>query len=633
MISTLHASAARRTLSAWLGATVLCIAFATAAGAKSPQEVLAEVRAASGGERWAELAQIESTGKLSIGRLTGSFASIESLLDDRRVSTFDLGVIAGSQGHDGTAPWHADASGLVDLVDDEEALERAASEGFLSRRAYLRTDVPLAQASTRTERDANGALYDVVTLVPLPNQPIELWVDDATHLIARIVRPSLQETIAFDDYRDVDGLRLPHRITITDAGNNPQVQTIESYRLARTVDDAKLRRPRSNVRDARLPAEGGVLQAYVQGGHVFVEASIADREPALFILDTGASINVLTPAAAEAFGIQARGALKASGVGEEQPEVGLAKIPQLRVGPATLQDQSFAIVPLPSLTAVIDGRTRELAGLLGYDFFRRFLVTIDYDNQQVRLAPLRECTTPSANAVRLFLDDSRTPKLRATLDGVEVLWIVDLGAATPLSIAPSVAERMGLAENAGAAYVRGGGVGGVSRERLFQFDVLEIGPHRIPNPYAGVSEQKSGAFAAPDFSGNLGYPTLRHFTPTFDYECRVIELTPSRAFGAPELADRVGITWRQERDGTWRALHVVPDSPGARAGVKAGDKLLRWGGESVAQLTRERISILHGQRAGSVLKLVVERDAKPVRVRIRLADFVPRAADHRSPRT
>ena len=592
---------------------------------RSPQGVLAKVREATGGQRWDELQQIRSSGQLSLAGLTGGFEAIESLIDERRMTSFDLGVIAGSEGHDGVQPWSADAAGLVDLVEDEESLARAATVGFLSSRAYLRSDAPIKDADVRTERDASGTRFDVVTLTPLLGDPVELWVDNASHLIVRIVRPRERETTELTDYRTVEGLRLPHRMEFVDAGNNPQTYTVESYRLSRELDAAALRRPKSAVRDVRMQAARATLPAYVESGHVFIEATIGDNEPALFVLDTGASINVLTPEAAKALNVQTQGALKATGVGEEQPGVSLAKVPTLHVGPATLSDQNFAIVPLPSLTANVNGDTREAAGLLGYDFFRRFLVTIDYHNERVTIEPLRECAAPSATAVPLFLDGDRIPKLRAKLNGVDVLWSVDVGAATPLSLAPSVAEQLGLPESAGALYVRGGGVGGVSRERLFIFDRLEIGPHRLSNPLAGVSEQKSGAFAEPGFAGNLGYPTLRNFTPKFDYECRVLELPKSEVFGTSEPPDRAGIIWRKQDDGSWRVLHVVPNSPGERAGLEVGDLLLALEDESLDALTRERFWELHARPAGTTLKMRVKRGEKAVSARVRLADFIPRA--------
>lgn len=595
------------------------------APARSPQEILAKVREATGGQRWEEIEQIQSIGQLSVGGLTGRFEAIESLIDERRVTSFDLGVIAGSEGHDGTKPWSADAAGLVDIVEDEESIARAATASFISSRAYLRADAPIKEASVRSERDERGTRFDVVTLTLLLGDPVELWVDESSHLIARIVRPEERETTTLSDYRTVDGLQLPYRMESIDTSNNPQTYTVESYRPSRKIDAAALRRPKSAARDVQMAVERATLPAFVESGHVFIEATVGDSAPALFVLDTGASINVLTPEAAKTLNVQTQGELKATGVGEEQPSVSLTKVPMLHVGPAKLADQNFAIIPLPSLTATINGETREAVGLLGYDFFRRLVVTIDYHNERVTIEPHRECSAPSATAVPLFLDGDRIPKLRAKLNGVEVLWDVDVGASTPLSISPSVAEQLGLPESRGALYVRGGGVGGVSRERVFIFDRLEIGPHRLSDPLAGVSEQKAGAFAEPGFAGNLGYPTLRNFTPKFDYECRVLELPKSEVFGTPELADRAGIIWRKQDDGSWRVLHVVPTSPGERAGLQAGDLLLALEGESLEALTRERFWELHAQPAGTMLKMRVKRGDKPVNARVRLADFIPRA--------
>src|SRR5690606_35880296 len=272
----------------WIAAfwTSIClISVAAASPGRSPQDVLAEVRAATGGQRWNAAKQIQAEGQFAVGGLSGRFESIESLVDVRRVSKFDLGVLAGSQGFDGEAPWNADAAGLVDVVEDDVALQRAATEGFLSSRAYLRPDATFEQASVRTERDGADQRYEVVTVTPPKGDPVELWVDDESNLIVRIVRPVLRETTELSDYRAVDGLRLPHRIQISNVSNNPQTYTIESYRVGKKLDEAKLRRPRSNARDVQI-SQAGIVPAFVENGHVYIEASVGDNEPALFVLDT-----------------------------------------------------------------------------------------------------------------------------------------------------------------------------------------------------------------------------------------------------------------------------------------------------------------------------------------------------------
>src|SRR5690606_11414656 len=263
----------------WIAAfwTSIClISVATASPGRSPQEVLAEVRAATGGQRWDAVKQIEAQGQFAVGGLSGRFESIESLVDERRVSKFDLGVLAGSQGFDGTAPWNADAAGLIDVVEDEVALQRAATEGFLTSRAYLRSDASFGQANVRTERDSSGQLYEVVTITPNKGDPVELWVSEESKLIARVVRPQLREITELSDYRVGDGLRLLHRIQTTDSSNNPQTYTIESYRVGKKLDESKLRRPRSAARDVQISA-AGVMPAFVESGHVFIEASVGDN--------------------------------------------------------------------------------------------------------------------------------------------------------------------------------------------------------------------------------------------------------------------------------------------------------------------------------------------------------------------
>jgi predicted aspartyl protease len=483
---------------------VVCLLFCGLANAASLDEVLKQVRAASGGHAWDHVRQLELRGSLSVGTLTGSIREIDSLVDDRSVTEFDLKVTAGSQGTGNGVSWQSTSTGLVDVDSTDAARATAITDAFLSTRSLLKQDTHRFQTQLRQEPD-----FEVVSVTPLGGHTIEFWINAQSHRVDRISVPSMKRLTMFADYRDTHGLMLPYRIESHDV-DDVQTIAVESYILSSVLDEAHLRRPHSVVHDVELSAKV-TLPAHVENGHVYLRASIDGAPSSLFVLDTGAGANVLTPAAAKTFRLASQGEVNANGVGEDRASAGLTRVKELRVGAATFHDQMFAVVPLPALEVHgVDG-VESAVGLLGYDFFRRLRVTIDYDDSAVTLEPLQACDTRPTNSTPITVGSNHVPLVPMSIDGIGALWSLDVGDAGSLTLSRKVAQRLGVPSDAGVVTVTEGGVGGVSRERLLQLDEASIGPFKLAKPVVAISDQQAGEFARPNFGGNLGYGVLRNF--------------------------------------------------------------------------------------------------------------------------
>jgi len=110
---------------------------------------------------------------------------------------------------------------------------------------------------------------------------------------------------------------------------------------------------------------------------VLVPAFVNGRGPQTFVLDTGASTTVLSPALAEALRIETVAAEPMTGAGGTL-QATLGRVGSLTVGGAALQDVSVMVADfLTELGSVVGTR---LDGVLGYNFLRHFRVTLDYPN-------------------------------------------------------------------------------------------------------------------------------------------------------------------------------------------------------------------------------------------------------------
>jgi hypothetical protein len=110
-------------------------------------------------------------------------------------------------------------------------------------------------------------LKDPYTLTPIPDGPVagspaagikvsakghadsKLYFDKSTNLLVKIERRATQtgltlnKTYLFSDYKDVDGVKLPHRETQLLEGKKVSERTSATYKLLSHADDAAFNKP------------------------------------------------------------------------------------------------------------------------------------------------------------------------------------------------------------------------------------------------------------------------------------------------------------------------------------------------------------------------------------------------------
>ena len=135
-------------------------------------------------------------------------------------------------------------------------------------------------------------------------------------------------------------------------------------------------RERAQRPRAELPSDSVRLQR--SGGNWFVDVVINDLQRATFLVDTGATACAITPALADALGIQREpdsAAVLVHGVaGSTYAHV--VVIPSIRVGDVEAQNVRAVIMPLGGMQ-----------GILGNTFLARYTTTIDPVQGMLTLKP------------------------------------------------------------------------------------------------------------------------------------------------------------------------------------------------------------------------------------------------------
>jgi len=612
--------------------TLFALCLSTSAQAEDAAAVLARYKAASGGAAWDAVKSLRAGGTLSAGGLTGDITIVQDLATGRSSDQYKLGPLKGADGYDGSKGWTKDPGGEVAALDAPEALRRARSQAWLDARGYWYPQRIGATYGAVADRDLDGKHYRVIEARPDGGDPVTLWFDAGSGELARIEQREGQDTstTTLDDVREVGNVRLPFHMSTdrtdaagrTDPRNRTEVK-FASVKLNEPIADADFAMP-AMAATAHIDDPSGTTRIAFDlvNNHIYADGSI-DGKKARFLVDTGGS-NVLTPAGAKKFGLVGEGKLAGRGAGDDTVDVSFAHAKEVRLGGAVLADPVFAIIDLRDLPKV---EGVECDGLVGYEMFRRFGVTIDYAGHTLTLAEPSKFTPPAgATAVPFDLDD-RIPIVAGTLDGVPVRMSVDTGSRSSLTMhSPFVREHDLVAKyHAAPEAVVGWGVGGASRGRPARLGTLMLGDRAVVGIAGDLYTGDKGAFANPDLSANLGGGVLHRFTVGFDYAARRMYLAPNAAFGTPDAFDRSGLFLLGDGD-AFKVVDVAPDSAGARAGVKLDDRVVAIGGVKVTSRSlAEWRARLRELPVGTRLKFDVQRDGKSQTLELVLADRIPAA--------
>jgi hypothetical protein len=235
------------------------------------------------------------------------------------------------------------------------------------------------------------------------------------------------------------------------------------------------------------------------------------------VLDTGAAISGLSEPTANAIHLRAGGKADLIGNGESRLKIALAKNVSLRLEIAELQEKSVASVPYEELEA---HEGRKIAGVLGVNLFRRYVVVIDYPAKTLSLYEPRDFVyRGSGERVALRLGSAALFRAVIGLPGHDSMpcdLAVDLGTYSALRLYRPYLERHHLLELPGIDSF-GFGLGGEFPERLGRVSALRIGSLSLKDPVTSFSVARSGATSISSYDGTIGGAVLSRFRVILDY--------------------------------------------------------------------------------------------------------------------
>jgi hypothetical protein len=603
-------------------AALLLLILAAPCRASTPGGALLErARKGAGGKAWDKINALSYGGADNSSGMQGRTECIDDVKTGRMLRESDFQVVHYKEIWDRAQHWRQDMTGGVHRLDSEFAQQATVTDEWLARRAYLKPGAENAVLGPVQRRSDGGKTYETIRVTPQHGQAVEFWFDGATGLLVRTVRtmPTTIETATYTDYRTVDGVLLPYKITTDDGPGNLDVFDVADYHVNTAIGDQTFEAPRTP--DDTTVTGGEATVPIEVNGFVTLEARLNGQGPFAFILDTGGHA-ILTPQAAALLGLHPAGAGSSSGTGSGTLPIQFAKVDRAEIGGVTLVSQTFLVIPLQYGT-VERGRRPALAGILGLELLERLAVRLDYRNHTLTFWPRESYKhADAAHAVPItFADD--IPLLRARLNGIPGDFALDTGNTGSLLVQHVWADRHGFRDKMKRGIpIVAFGTGGASQSwasRLSDFELAGSWFHHIVAVYA---DDKQGALSSRTEAGNIGDGILQNFTLDFDYAHERIWFDRVPDFTPPPFS-LSGLILLKNDPKTIVVANTMKNSPAANVGIRQGDAILKIGSQNIEELSMTEVMRLLQQPPGTTVPITWSRDGHEFSASLVLRELLP----------
>jgi hypothetical protein len=276
---------------------------------------------------------------------------------------------------------------------------------------------------------------------------------------------------------------------------------------------------------------------------------------------------------------------------------------KLVIGGLTVDSLNFHVSDYDILSSVYGDR---IDGLIGYNFFTRYIVKIDYDSNQMYIYSKGNFKYPRGG---FFLKPSvvNLPVLGASLrDNREVStrFYFDTGAGLCLLLSSDfIKDSLLLNTEKKPLPTQAQGMGGKANMMVTTMKEFKLGPYRFKNIPIHIFDDEFNVTSYPYLAGLIGNDVLRRFNVILNYEKKTFYLMPNSHFRDPfdYSYTGLGLYWIE---GEIRVGDIMKDSPAEKAGLKVDDVVIAIN-DNMSQNLQLYKSML--QNTGDRVKILVKR--------------------------
>jgi hypothetical protein len=537
----------------------------------------------------------------------------------------DLKVVSEVSGDNGEVSWHVDANGKLLIRRDEHTLKEREVRRLMEEYAYLD---PKSGYFTLTfegvEKLGDIDCY-VVKITNEINKDIQMNFYDKSSfylLKTQIIKPDNEVHVSYSDFRKVDGFVVPFK-EVVKVYPTDEITSVEyaKYSFGVNVDNTLFEPPGEDVEDFvfanGISAENAPVE-FIEN-HIYLPVNIMGKER-LWVLDCGASVNVIDSSFAAEAGLAFEGPVKGQGA-SGVVDFYFVTIPAYSVGEIQFNQQKVVAFNFRKLFHKALGL--DVVGILGYDFLSRFVTKIDYAKKTISFYHPEHFEYTGKGQIFESPLQGNMLNLQVTVDGkYSGKWTLDIGAPD-LDFHYPYAEEHGLLDRNGFD-VMAGDAAGFTTTRISKYRTVEVGGFVVKDPWIGTPhEEGTGAFASETVIGNIGNSFLKNFVLYLDYKNQRVILEKGKDFGVELPRPKSGLQFYYNDDNDVEVVFVSPDTPAEDAGFQKGDIIKSVNGIDV-QYFNGIIALRELMRAAAGISYEIQilRGGKPLVKRLILKNLL-----------
>jgi len=348
----------------------------------------------------------------------------------------------------------------------------------------------------------------------------------------------------------------------------------------------------------------------LNGGVIMVSAGVNNYADSLnFILDTGSGGISLDSATVDELGIPVIPSEKTiKGIGGVR-KVSFLNNATLRLPGLAVENLNFHVNDYEILTSVYGIR---IDGIIGYSFFSRYIININYDLLQINVFSKGEYKYPAGGFMLFPMFTGLPMQTLQFTDSRKFVqrFYLDTGAGLNFLLSENYLNDSAVLKKKRKPPVvtQAEGVGGKMSMRLTTIKELKVGPYRFRRVPTFLFKDEYNVINYPFVGGLLGNDILRRFNITFNYAKQQVHIVPNLHF-------------KDEFDYAYSGLSiyyiddkivvddVVPSSPADKAGFKKEDIVVAINGNASNNIQTYKTMM---QTLGEKLKFLVIRNGVPM---------------------
>jgi hypothetical protein len=363
-------------------------------------------------------------------------------------------------------------------------------------------------------------------------------------------------------------------------------------------------RYKTKFKDGRqLPITGFSFQE-LYGGVIVIRATLDNMTDSLqFVLDTGSGGISIDSTTALKYGITTVESDRTiRGIAGVKP-VKFAYNHTLHLPGLTIDSLDFHINDYEMLSATYGV---QIDGIIGYSFFKKFIVAVDFDNDILLVYPPGsfeyprggEILRPAIASIPMqfaVVHESRDVTGRYFFDtGAGLCLLLNNQFATDSTIfAPGKKMVTTIAE----------GIGGKKEMTITVLKRFKLGKYKFKKMPTYIFDDEFNITSYPFLSGLIGNDLLRRFNMVINYSKSEIHLKPNKGFREPFDYTYTGFNMYQI-DGDVYLTDVMENSSAYEVGLKEGDIIISMGNRFGGNLQQYKNTI---KNPGGKMKIVVLR--------------------------